>query len=97
MDFAWEVLGREVCDVAKAFRLLRDGSNGEYVAASGFSLLLSGLKLDVLLKIDNFDTQKPFHDAWSAGRGRSWWFEHDSELGDIAASLLGTPQNFGQR
>lgn len=97
MGFAWEVLGREMCGVAKASRLLRDGWNGEDSAASGFSLLLSGLELDAVLEIDNFNTLKRFRDAWSAERGRSWSFEHDPELGDVAAGFSGTPQNFGRR
>lgn len=96
MGFAWEVLEREVSGVDKASRVLRDGSNGES-AASGFALLLSGSELDAVLEIDSFNTLKRFRDVWRAGSGRSWWFEHDSGLGGIAASLTGTPQNFGWR
>lgn len=84
-----------MCGVAKASRLLGDGWNGEDSAATGFSLLVSGLELDAVSEIDNFNTLKRFRDAWSAGSGRSWLFEHDSELGNVAAGFSGTPQNFG--
>jgi hypothetical protein len=96
VDFTWEGLGRGVGGVDKASRLLRDGSNGES-AALGFALLLSGLKLGAVLEIDKFNPLKRFRDPWSAGSGRSWWSEYDSELGGITASLSSAPQNFGWR